>query len=222
MIDRGLRKLAGYLKPILIPLRRAIINNDDFTIISNNCWGGVVYEYYGLPKMSPTVGSWFFAADYLKFVGNLKYYLSLDIQVCPSVESRYYSKLLEMGSADCVIGKLEDIEVIMLHYHDPKEAKEKWERRKKRVNYDNLIVKFSYMNECTLSDLSQFDQMDLSHISPNCKKIMFVPKPMEGMESAVYYKGFESDPQITNDTYFFNRYFNLPAFINGGGIIPRH
>lgn len=53
--------------------RKRKINNIDFTIISNNCWGGLVYESYGLPKNSPTVGMFFMAEEYIKFVSNLKY-----------------------------------------------------------------------------------------------------------------------------------------------------
>ena len=39
-------------------------------IISNNCWGGVIYESYSLPKLSPTVGMYFSPKDYLKFVAD--------------------------------------------------------------------------------------------------------------------------------------------------------
>ena len=36
--------------------RRSKLNNTDFSIISNNCWGGSVYRHYGIPYLSPTVG----------------------------------------------------------------------------------------------------------------------------------------------------------------------
>lgn len=57
-------------------LRRKKLNKDDFTIISNNCWGGMIYESYNLKKQSPTVGLFFMATDYLKFLMNLKEYLT--------------------------------------------------------------------------------------------------------------------------------------------------
>ena len=34
---------------------------DDFSIISNNCFAGLTYEYLDLPFSSPTVGLYFFA-----------------------------------------------------------------------------------------------------------------------------------------------------------------
>lgn len=44
------------------------------------------------------------------------------------------------------IGKLDDIEVVFLHYKSEEEAYQKWNRRKKRINYNNLIFKFNDMN----------------------------------------------------------------------------
>ncbi len=77
------KKIQKQLKPILIPLRRKGLNTTDFTIISQNCWGGVTYEWYGLEKKSPTAGLWMFSDDYLKFISNLRYYLSLEIEMLP-------------------------------------------------------------------------------------------------------------------------------------------
>ena len=37
-----------------------------FTIISNNCWAGLVYQHFGLPYNTPTAGLFFFAQDYLE------------------------------------------------------------------------------------------------------------------------------------------------------------
>ena len=52
--------------------RRQMLKSTDFTIISNNCWGGHVYRRYGLPYASPTVGMYFFPDEYLKFIRNIK------------------------------------------------------------------------------------------------------------------------------------------------------
>ena len=34
----------------------------------------------------------------------------------------------------------------------------------------------------------------------------------------VYYPGFENDEQIENDTFFWNKYFDVTDFLNGNGI----
>ena len=58
-------KLRKKLNPILGPFRRYIGGiKQPFTIISNNCWGGLVYQHYNLSYDSPTVGCYFFALTY--------------------------------------------------------------------------------------------------------------------------------------------------------------
>lgn len=40
--------------------RQNHLTRSDFSIISNNCWAGTVYRYFGLPYQSPTAGLYFF------------------------------------------------------------------------------------------------------------------------------------------------------------------
>lgn len=59
----GLRlKVLKVRRNLFADIRRKGLENTDFTIISNNCWGGMVYESYNLPKQSPTVGLFYEAA----------------------------------------------------------------------------------------------------------------------------------------------------------------
>lgn len=190
--------------------RKKIGAKDNFTVISNNCWAGNVYRYFGLPYSTPTVGLYFFAEDYLKFVSNLPKYLNEKLCFISFTQSKYYYEIINKGQMKCPIGKLDDIEVVFLHYKSEQEAREKWERRCARVNYDNLIVKFSYMNCCTDRIAEQFDCL------PYPKKIMFVRTKEEEKRysnSGVYYHGFEDAPQITNDTDRFNWYVDLIKLI---------
>ncbi|MBO5203222.1 MAG: DUF1919 domain-containing protein [Clostridia bacterium] len=136
------------LYPFLAKKRAKGLKCTDFTIISNNCWAGKCYEFFGLPKLSPTVGGYFFASDYVKFCENLKYYMSLDLEIIPTNESKYYDTLLSLGQENVFVGILEDVEIIFLHYHNKDVLLEKWKRRVSRINWDKLILKFSYQNEC--------------------------------------------------------------------------
>lgn len=75
MTYEGLRlKVLKYRRELFANYRNKKLTNKDFTIISNNCWGGMLYESYNLPKQSPTVGLFFFAEDYIKFLKDLKKY----------------------------------------------------------------------------------------------------------------------------------------------------
>ena len=68
--------------------RRRQLRDSCFTIISNNCWAGTVYRYFGLPYLSPTVGLYFFASDYVKFASNLRHYINTPLRFISSSESR--------------------------------------------------------------------------------------------------------------------------------------
>lgn len=56
---------------------------------------------------------------------------------------------------------LDDVEVIFIHLHSEAEVKEKWKRRVERVNWDNLIFKFSKSNHASDKDCRTFDEMEL-------------------------------------------------------------
>ena len=175
--------------------RRNKLISTDFTIISNNCWGGHVYRYYGLPYSSPTIGLYFSSSEYIKFCSNLEYYLAQEIKVIDTVPP---------------IGKLDDIEIVFLHYKSAKEAKDKWERRKARISHKNILFKYCYQNNATPEDLQNFLKLNTNN------KIAFVPsKEMADMsEFCIYFPGYEKEGQILNDTNDFRTYINLTKLIN--------
>ncbi len=59
---------------------RKELKNKDFTIISNNCWGGSIYEDLGLNYTTPTIGLFFFAPCYLQFLSDFKRNLSAPLR----------------------------------------------------------------------------------------------------------------------------------------------
>ena len=201
------KKIIKKVNNIFAFFRRKRINNLDFTIISNNCWGGKCYEFFNMEKLSPTIGCYFFASDYIKFLNRLKYYLNKEINMINAKDSKYYDILKQKDQLNIPIGKIEDIEIVFLHYKDPKIAKAKWERRIKRVNYDNIIFKFSYMNECTEKDLYDFDRIK------GVKKILFITKNNEHHDNAYIYENI-TDGLIENDTKDWNKHFNIYKFLN--------
>ena len=211
--DRVYHQVDLKTKTLFASYRRKKLNNRDFTIISNNCWGGVCYEHFGLSKMSPTVGMYFYPDDYLKLVTNLQYYLSLDMKVVSSDKSKQLEILRRDNAQNYYIGQIGDIEAILVHYNDPLLAIEKWNRRKNRVNLNNLVFKFSQQNGCTKEHLLKFDELDLPG-----KKIMFVNQRKHSFKCGVYYRGFENVNQIANDTFYWDRFFDVYAFFNGKGL----
>ena len=138
---------------------RKKIKNRDFTIISNNCWGGHAYRYFDREYSSPTVGLYFRAADYVKFVYNLRYYMSLDLKFIPLEGSGHEATIRKSGKGCVPIGVLDDIHIIFLHYKSEEEAYEKWNRRRERMNFDNIIIKFSNLGPASEEVLKKFSEL---------------------------------------------------------------
>lgn len=196
------------MNPVLAAGRRKRLSRLDFSIISNNCWAGSVYRRYGLPYASPTVGLYFFASDYIRFISNLYHYINSELIFIDPVESKHFDRLSENHELDCPVGRLDDIEVVFLHYSSKEEASLKWKRRCNRINWDNIFIKFSQMNDCSDDDLHAFDAI------PFKNKVCFTASRRPEMISSVYYPGFSENEGVLNDTDYYARYLNIDKWLN--------
>ncbi len=160
-----------------------------------------------MPYTSPTVGLYFFAADYIKFVKNLSYYLSLDIQFIKIEKSKNFSKK-DYERYSCPIGVLGDVEIIFLHYKSEDEAKDKWNRRIERINWDNLIVKFNDQNNCNKDMIYEFDEL------PYKNKICFIANKLDGVKSSIVMTEYSGNEYVVNDTTKYTRYINITTWLN--------
>ncbi len=185
------------------------IKSRDFTIISNNCWAGRVYQYLDMPYLSPTAGLYFFAPDYIKFVTDLKKYLDKPLEFINPEESKYFEELRNRKQTDKPIGILDDVEIVFLHYKSQEEALEKWNRRKERVNFDNIILKFSWMNLCDDEHLEKFDALPFEN-----KVILVDASRKRKYKNGVYYKGKVNEHGMLSDTQPFPNNVNLRKLLN--------
>lgn len=166
----------GLYLPATRTLRVRGLKVREFTIISNNCWGGTVYESYGLPKQSPTIGMFVMPKDFVRLCSDIERYLSLPLEFVRPEESKY-SDILSSDSrwGSYLVGKLGDVELEMLHHHDEAEARAKWCRRVRRICWDRLIFKFNDQNGAIEGDLETFDALPLEH------KLIFAAKEHPGV-----------------------------------------
>lgn len=221
----GLRlKLLKYPRTgeLFIKHRTKQLVNKQFTIISNNCWGGMIYESYNLPKESPTVGLFFMADDYINFLKHLKGYFAAELQFIKPEDSRWKNADAARGDkrfGSYPVGKLEisigggqteSIEIFFLHYHNEQEAKEKWERRIKRINWDKLLVKFNDQNGCTEEHIKAFDAL------PYKNKICFTVKDYSQYKSVVWIKAPKSHEFIraSYEPFGKTRYIDVAELLN--------
>lgn len=206
MNDKIKKKLLKVYKKTIGVINNKKIKNKDITIISNNCWGGIFYRNNNLEYLSPTLGLFFMAEEYIKFIYNIRYYIEQDITFINIEQSKYkdYLKKLNYNSP---IGKIDDLEIMFLHYKNEDEAKEKWNRRKKRINWNKIIYKFSDQNMCTYKHLQQFNEFNAKN------KICFTTRKYEELDT-IQIKEFEKNENVVDDIKKYKKYFDIYKFIN--------
>ena len=138
------------------PLKRIGLENTDFSILANNCWGGIVSRDRHLPYNSPTCGTYFFSKDYLRFLSDPRRYLESELEEVPFAASAHAEEVFGKEGREVLIGRMGDAEVVLLHYSSFAEAKAKWDRRKARIRWDNLLVKYSDQNGFLPEDFETF------------------------------------------------------------------
>lgn len=207
--DKLYAKVDSLMTPYLAGIRRARIKDTSFSIISNNCWAGSVYRYYGLPYQSPTAGLYFFASDYIKLISDLKRYMRIDPVQITCDESKWKDELIKRDQKEIPLGRLDDIEVVFLHYNSFEEARSKWNRRKQRINWNNIFFKFSEMNLCTEESINQFAGLKFRN------KLLITAKNRPDLPFSVQSeRRFVSSGQVTNDTVYFHHIVNLTKWLN--------
>lgn len=199
----------GYVESRYRNKIREKLTNNDFTIISNNCWGGGVYEALGREYNTPTVGLFFYASCYIKFISNLKENLSKDLKFID--QSKYEIANEARKKNPYPIGSINgEIEIHFLHYKTNNEALEKWTRRSDRVNFSNLFFSFTDNDLCTLKEIEAFDKF------PG-KKVFFSAKRIECIKSLVWLKEFEEKGKVGDlysNPWLYRRYFNVAKWLN--------
>lgn len=112
---------------------RNSLTNKDITIVCNNCIGRVIYHNLGLRFLSPTINLSIQGEEYLEFVKNFKYYISCDI-VESETEEKYPVGIIKPENEKYI-----PIHLHFQHYKSFEQAKYKWNERKTRINWDNIL-----------------------------------------------------------------------------------
>lgn len=148
-ISEKLKNIREFNRNIFVNKKnRNRLQNKEFTLISSDCTGGVITHDLGLKFNSPTVNMFFSASDFIKFLGNINYYLDCVMEDVTTINDNW------------PVAKLGDIKLQLVHYNSISEAQEVWDRRKKRIIGDNLFVIMNDRNGCTEENLAQFQRLN--------------------------------------------------------------
>lgn len=136
------------------------LKNSRLSIVSNNCWGGIIYKALGLECLSPFKNMFFEDKEYLKLLEGLDHYL-----FCEPVFYKYvYDKERDI---EYPVLMLDDIAVHCNHDIDAEEAVKKWKRRVKKFNFQNIFAEM-YTDSREIAE--RFARLDRYS-----KRICFVP-----------------------------------------------
>ena len=166
------------------------ITNTNFSIISANCWSGSVYENLKLQYQTPTIGLFFYAPCYIEFLKNLKHYLNCELKF---TETSKYEDANKYRNEEFAypIGILDNkVEIQFLHYTSNEQATSNWNRRKARIDFDNLYIAMTDRDLCTYELMQEFDKLSYK------KKVIFTAKKYPEIKSSVYLSAYKKDTEV--------------------------
>ena len=154
---------------------RIRLKNNNFTIITNSCIGGVMYHKLGKPFMSPTINLWMFDKDFIRFVSNLKEHMEKELEFVEGIDPT--------PTAWCG-----DVLIHFNHAHTKEEAADDWNKRRDRINYDNMFIIMSDRpgsdTSCDSREITKEDILSLSKV--NCRgKVVFSVRKYEDIDYIV-------------------------------------
>jgi uncharacterized protein (DUF1919 family) len=179
------------------------VNAEGISVISQNCIGGVLYHDLGLQFLSPTINAFIPEPGFVKLVLNLRYYME--------------QGLVMRWGEEYPIGTLDDVDIHFMHYETCKEAKEAWDKRKARINWDKIFVIGTDRDGFDEAAYEQWKQIPYP-------KVLFTANS-EFTEDAVCFPEYAEDGQVGDliserdfytDMQIVNRLNNMEKK-NGGG-----
>ena len=148
------------------------LKNKNFSIITTNCIGSIIYHRLGHPFLSPTINVVIFEPEFIEFCVHMDHYLSKDLQF-KTEGNRIFAELEGDLKKD-----IPPINVYFNHVSSEREAEESWERRKKRINKDNMYLIMYNRNGITPEQIKRLESVPFNN------KVIFTEEPIPGIDWA--------------------------------------
>ena len=159
---------------------REKLRNKDISFICPNCIGGLLFHDLGLKFLSPTVNLMMLQTDFFKFIMNMDYYLSCDLE--------FY----EQDVYDFPCAYLGDINVNFTHYRSSEEARSKWNERKERIIKDNMYIFLEERDGLSKEQIQQLNSLQVRGL------VIFTANEYKDIPYAVYIKKYKKDGEVGN------------------------
>lgn len=138
--------------------QKTVSKSENITIFSRNCMAGLLYHSLGLKFCSPLINMYMNIDDFFTFLCNPKYYMETPIKFDCWTTNPISGDMFPIFVCD-------NIKLYMNHYNDIDFAVQKWNERKRRINWDKVFILFSTEKYMLLR---KFEKLQY-------KKICFVP-----------------------------------------------
>jgi uncharacterized protein (DUF1919 family) len=211
-LRHGVLRIRNQLGEVLL---RSGLEEREFTVLSNDCWGQALYEGYGLPCQTPLAGSGMYADCFLRFLGDIDGYLRSPLRFV--AESRYAAvrRLRSQRGAQngrwpiALLG--DDVEVHFLHYRTEDESRRAWNAGFARLNLKRIAVKFSADKDgATQEHIHRFAAL------PFERKLVISRQSLPDIACAI-----QTPDYVINGAVMFRRsakYFDCTRWLNSGEI----
>ena len=193
LVRFSIENIVAVLRHIYCCTKKRKLKNRNLSIIASNCNGGVISNDLGLQHNSPFVNLFLKADDYVKMLSDLKGYMNYELKFVKEIDSIY-------GEVSYPTAYLKDVKIYFMHYSSEQDALKAWERRKKRINWDNLYILFSDRSGCTQKDLEDFDMLSFKN------KVVFTHIKHPEIQSSFYIKGYENEGKVGILSEYKNKY----------------
>lgn len=186
----------------------------DFSLITNNCLGGIISHDLQLPFNSPTVNLFMKGNSFILFCEHLDEYLSVE-----PLESKELSTDYPVGILPSEYG---DIQLHFMHEPSFEVAKQNWLRRRERVHPDKVVV-IAHLPWPTKDVAERFEKLPFSRKCLICagkkrahtSSCIAFPKPF-------FYHRFHEGKTLEYGPVAVRRYyarmFDYVTFLNTGAL----
>jgi uncharacterized protein (DUF1919 family) len=188
---------------------RRRLRESRFSIISDDCWGGQVYQALRLSYQTPFVGLLMGQADFLEIARDPQRWLNAKLTFAST--SKYPSPQEQIDGIDYPVGLLDDeLELKFLHYGSQSEAREKWKRRTDRLSFDRLLFKFA-------GDTKEYvvpDELLVAFDGLPVRGVCFTSRPRPDLRKGVHVRNYTTDGALMYQRCLAT--FDPVDWINGG------
>ena len=136
------------------------------SIISNNCFGGCIAKDYHMEFCSPTINLQILPEEFPKFCANIRHYMDAELVEYKELSDKhktYCEHMFGYVPMEYPMGLIDDILVVFQHYTTFTESKECWDKRKARVDFNDMCYFLHAKNETYADCVKEFLALNLPH-----------------------------------------------------------